>query len=114
MRFEPYVKHKCHELKANIYYDYDDMVNIIEDKYKFKVRDYHDFKFPNLNKIDRPFMDFWHFMIDEYFTDIRNGSLCHLNWQEVHDIAKEEWQQEIITYFIKEFGTQNFMVHIYW
>ncbi len=114
MKSEPCLETKCHKLEANIYYDYDDMVDFIEGKYKFNVRDYHDFKFPELAEKDRPYMDFWHFMIDKYFMEIYNGSLRQLNWQEVYDVTEEDWQREIVTYFIKEFGNQDFMVHIYW
>lgn len=62
-----------------------------------------------------PYWDFWHFMLDKYFHgDISNDCIRHVNWQEVREEAREEWQQEIADLFVKEFGDKDYRVEISW
>lgn len=60
-----------------------------------------------------PYMDFWHFMLD-YFGDVHNDSLHTVNWKDVYDCAKTDWQKEIAQLFVKEFGDKDYEVWISW
>lgn len=61
-----------------------------------------------------PYMDFWHFMLDNYFGDISNGCIRTVNWKDVRDCVKEDWQGEIVDCFVKEFGDKDYKVIIQW
>lgn len=71
-----------------------------------------------------PYWDFWHFMLEEYFHDdptdfvlnlaVTNDCIRYVNWKEVREVAKEEWQQELADLFVKEFGDKTYKVEISW
>lgn len=62
-----------------------------------------------------PYWNFWHFMIEEYWHgDISNDCIKYINWKDVRDVAKEEWQKELTDLFVKEFGDKTYKVEISW
>lgn len=100
----------CYGLQKYEYYNYNEMVNIIETKYGFSVRDYHKFK-----NLENEYMDYWNFLLDNYFNGyIENGCLTSINWKEVYDVTEEEWQKEITNCFLKEFGDCDYTILISW
>ena len=100
----------CYGLQKYEYYDYHEMVNIIEAKYGFDVRNYHKFK-----NLENEYMDYWHFILDNYFDScITNGQLVSINWKDVYDVTEKEWQKEITDCFRKEFGDRDYIILISW
>ena len=100
----------CYGLQKYEYSDYFEMVNIVETKYGFEVRDYHKFK-----NLENEYFDYWHFLLDNYFDGcVENAHLTSINWKEVYDVAEEEWQKEITDCFLKEFGDHDYDILISW
>jgi hypothetical protein len=54
-------------------------------------------KYRESNPKERPYQDFWHFLVDR--CDIKNGCWIHLpeDWED--DSSIEDWQKEILKYF---------------
>jgi hypothetical protein len=130
--------------KTRSYYDYDEIIDYIEKKYKIDVRDYAnsvkhnieltkkfvnetgikvngDTKFTspeylkfldwvktNKFEVDKPYLDFWHWLIDHFFNGAGTGSVEYLPVNK--DVVKEsypdapDWVLEIFGYLEKEFG----------
>ena len=91
----------CTGLQKYEYYNYNELVNIIESKYNIDISTYQN---------SGPY--FFEFMENNYFNEIQDNSLFTINWKEIYDDADEDWQKEIISYFLKEFGEEDYTVLI--
>jgi len=60
-----------------------------------------------------PYWDFWHFLCD-YLNPFSNDCVKLINWTDVKELAKTDWQHEICDLFITEFGDQHYYVEISW
>ena len=82
------------------YYDYNKVIDYIEEKYSIRVRDYAGYlkDLPN----ERPYLDFWHWIVDNY--EIHDGCYVTFTWQEHYDDEDTpEWVKEILSLILKEF-----------
>lgn len=58
---------------------------------------------PDLKKTERPYQDFWHFIVEN--NEVTNGCWIYLPEQEVMDDPDvEPWQKEILQYFMDFLG----------
>jgi len=94
------------------YYNYNKCRNYLEKKYKYKERDFAN-KYPNKKKPyeedeSKPYLDFWHWVVDNY--DIHNG--CFITFDKNFQ-PEEDWQKEIYNHYIEEFGNENGEVELY-
>lgn len=62
---------------------------------------------------EHPYCDFWHFMLD-YWPEFSKGKPMNLNWRDVYNYAKEDWQKEIAQLYINEFGEKDYTVVVDW
>jgi hypothetical protein len=62
--------------------------------------------------LEIPYQDWWHHFCDCY--SFFNDSSIDINWQNVYDMCKEDWQREITQLFINEFGKRDITVKISW
>ena len=82
--------------------DYHEMVRQVEKNYKIEVRDYH--KYYDSKKSDyKSYMDFWHWMLDNCFSEISNGCFSYWNMLEIlKDEETPNWIKEITQMFYNE------------
>jgi hypothetical protein len=85
-------------------YNWHECVQYIEKKYKIDIRDYAG-KFKckwNNGELgeEKPYQDFWHWVVQN--KDVNNGSVVTLSSYDYTEC--EDWQQQILTFFLKEFG----------
>ncbi len=69
---------------------------------------------PDGEKLENPYYDFWHFMLDDYFGEISNGCMRTVNYVEAKERAKHQWQKDVCDFFIKEYGEKDIEVEISW
>jgi len=83
--------------------DYHEMVAFIEKKYSIQLRDYHK-NYPKSNEDWKSYMDFWHWMLENCFSEVSNGCF---QWWNMLDILEDEetpdWIKEITQLFYNEF-----------
>lgn len=107
------------ETKTEKYYDYDAIVNYIGEKYNIDVRDYlgssdHMKKYVEnkeqtfeewLKENPRPqYLDFWHWLCDEYEESVKSGSILSFNIKEHLDSDDTpKWVKKILILIRKEF-----------
>jgi hypothetical protein len=66
-------------------------------------------------EINIPYCDYWHFLLSKiFYDDIENGCYRIINWSEVLEVCKEDWQREITNLYIKEFGKEDMEIYIWW
>ena len=90
--------------KTMQYFDYHECRDFIEEKYKIKVRDYAGMFTDKTADHTKPYLDFWHYLLD-CFPNITNGSFFEIDSEMLE--GAEEWQKEILTMFLDEFGTKD-------
>ena len=59
-----------------------------------------------------PYWDWWHLFCDCY--SFRNDSSITINFGDIMESCREDWQKEITQLFINEFGTKDMHVLISW
>ena len=59
-----------------------------------------------------PYWDWWHMFVDIY--EFHNDCWIVINWKDVYDCCKYDWQREITQLFIDEFGKKDIKVQISW
>lgn len=69
-------------------------------------------KAPDGEKMEIPYLDWWHMFVDVY--EFSNDSWITINWQDVYDSCKEDWQREITKLFVDEFGKRDIRIRISW
>jgi len=99
--------------------DYHECRDYLEDKYKFKERDYAGHFGPPatnsrivqaaMEEGRPPYWDFWHFVLE--ITGIHNGSYFTMS-EEWLPMATA-WQKEIITLYLDEFADESREVVFY-
>lgn len=83
--------------------DYHECIHYIEAKYGINTRDYAG-RFSKLAKEydeDKSYLDFWHWLLDNDFMELHNGSIQTL-FPDTHPNAPE-WVQEILGLIVLEF-----------
>jgi hypothetical protein len=78
-------------------YDYNEMVDYIEQKYGIQTRGYK-------SELDDEYRDFWHWIVDD--GDIHNGCYFHLP-EDWRDERYPWWVREIMELIVKEFFPGN-------
>ena len=95
------------------YWDYHQVIKYLEKKYKIRVRDYAGkwlIEWPN----DHPYLDFWHWMIDNYDW-IHNGCYIFLTVKNhLEDPATPVWVKEILQRIHDEFQEDDMRCWIEW
>lgn len=84
------------------FFDWFECVKWIEQKYNCDIRDYAGRYKGNPFHDEKPYQDFWHFIIDG--TEIHNGCEYYMEPLELKEYADEDWQKEICQMFYDEFG----------
>jgi len=80
-------------------------------KYGHWLEEYRD----NYEKDEPPYQNFWHFIHDDvHGGEISNGCIHEINFVELKDIAKEDWQHKIIDMFIMECGRETVSMEFSW
>lgn len=79
-------------------YDYGEIADFIEKKYAIKLRGYK-------NEEDGEYRDFWHFLVDR--CQIHRG--CYITVSEETGDGAEEWQKELLSLFLTEFGSSIYI-----
>lgn len=96
-------------------WDYRQVIDYIEEKYKINVRDYAG-KFAHPEIDDKvPYLDFWHWLIDHDFSDMYNGSYQWI-WVTEHLENKKTppWVKEILQKIYDEFQEDDMQFWIEW
>jgi len=44
----------------------------------------------------------------------RYGCFISINWKDLLDAAKEDWQKQALEFFVKEYGDKYYNVEISW
>lgn len=82
--------------------DYNKCAKYIEQKYGVHLRDYAGKYFgPNPDQ-SKPYLDFWHSVLDR--CEVSSGSFFYLYFDEWGELNIEDWEQEILDMFEKEFA----------
>ncbi len=111
--------------KTRTMMDFHEMIHFVEKKYKIDVRDYAG-KFKETKSVsdDKPYLDYWHWMIENHFYEVNNG--CDMYWNILGILGKNEdyeegpdWVKEITQLVYDEFKDNldsdgGLMVHIEW
>lgn len=86
------------------FYNYNKCRNFLQNKYDYEERDYAGkFKKGNANK-DAPYLDFWHWVIENY--DINNG--CYITFhKDTLEEIEPAWIKEIYSHYIEEFADES-------
>lgn len=83
--------------------DYNQMIDYIEQKYKIHTRDFAK-KFVKGGNIESEYLDYWHWLLDNCFSDIHNGSSAYWNVKEIIDSEETPlWVKSITEKVYKEF-----------
>jgi hypothetical protein len=106
-------------IKIRSSWDYDEVINYVEQKYGFDANDYGNrFGSTKVNE-DAPYLDFWHWIIDR--CQINNGVITELpikEWLEEKcddsDWDIKPWIKEILQYIYDEFGEDEMNMYFYW
>jgi len=95
-------------------YDWHEMVDYVEKKYKINVRDYAG-KYKNAlpGWEDTEYQDYWHFMLT-IWDEVSNGGEESINFSNLLEMCEHEWQKEITRLFLAEFGDEDLVVWIEW
>ena len=94
------------------YYEWNEMVDFIEGKYKCDIRDYAN-SISSLND-EIPYQDFWHELI-EYNSEIGNNQIADIDFTDMKKQYKDEkWVRKICDMFIKEFGNKVLHIQTNW
>jgi hypothetical protein len=84
--------------------DYHDCVAWIEQKYKVDLRDYAS----HFKDRDKPYLDFWHWLLDNDFSEVHNGSFNLMSLNPGSAAADPpDWVKEILKMFKDEFDVDN-------
>lgn len=110
-------------LQSMPYWDYSDVEEYIEAKYKIEFRDYHKYYKGDMSKYmvddgesETPYLDFWHWYLDNH--DVSNGGMgdCYIS-----DFLNEEveervplWVKEILQMIYNEFGEDEMNFYHSW
>ncbi len=116
---KPKLKHNTEKA-----YDYSEVIDFIEYKYKIQVRDYHKYYKGDMSVADcpkpcgEPYLDFWHWLT-ELEDEIRSGAIVNFGIKEIYeDEDTPKWVKEILKMIMDEFeinekyGDINF--YFYW
>ena len=116
---KPILKH--HHEKA---YDYNELINYIEQKYKVQVRDYENYYKGDMSSNEfhkdyegKPRLDFWDWFTDNHDV-IYNGVYVDFDilnhYEEISDDYKTPvWVREILKMIIDEFEIKNSDINLY-
>jgi hypothetical protein len=89
------------------YWDYYEIILYIEEKYEINTRNYAG-KFATADFQDKPYLDFWHWILENDGSEVHNGSFFSLQIQQNRCDWDEEsypsWVREILALIDKEFG----------
>jgi len=88
--------------------NYDARYAIIHDQYKRYI-------IWCKNNPEPPYLDFWHWLIEQDFEDIHNGSSSTLNikyWLD--ELCEDDWQREILQLIYNEFQEAEMEFWIEW
>lgn len=55
----------------------------------------------------------WHHLVCHVYQ-FYNDSWTKINWQNIYDSCEHDWQREITTLFIKEFGKRDILMEFSW
>jgi hypothetical protein len=101
------------QLQTKTFYNYNDCRNYLEKKYGYDERDYAK-KFQG-KKVhdDKPYLDFWHWVIDH--NEVHNG--CFISFERgTLEYITEEWVKEIYTHYLDEFADEKgeIVFYVWW
>lgn len=78
--------------KSLIYYDFYEMNDIVKKELGYDLRNCGKYFYPNQDKT--PYLDFWHWQLDNCFDRLSNDTYCHLYIGLDFDTITV-WQMEI-------------------
>lgn len=99
------------QTRTETYFDWGDCVDYINEKHDCNIRDF-------ANKFDgnglpkdkpgdfrRPYQDYWHLVVD--IAEVSDGATMQMDndWIDDGCYDLDDWQIEITTWFLEEFGT---------
>ena len=95
--------------------DYIKCRDFIEDKYQIKTRDYAG-KFGKDGVTDKPYLDFWHWLIGEYDYICNDSHFTLMPLEHLKDNRTPDWVKEILKLFVAEFPPDNGGInfHVRW
>lgn len=95
------------------------MVEITQEEYNVRYKEIHEqyarFTEWCKNNSEPPYLDFWHWLINNDFLDVENGSYATLNvkyWLD--NLDESDWQREIIQLIYNEFRENEMEFLIEW
>lgn len=103
------------------YWDYNEVIEYVEEKYGFKSRDYAGKFYGNESPDARghapapeaDYLDFWHWLLDR--VDVHNGCLVYLSVSDwLADEDTPAWVKEILQKIYDEFQEDEMQVWIWW
>jgi hypothetical protein len=85
------------KIQDPLYYNFFEVMHYLEEVHKKNFRDYAG-KFGKNSDMEKPYQDFWHWMID--INDVQNGGwVCLPDLSYLDDPEVPTWKKEIIEYF---------------
>jgi hypothetical protein len=82
--------------------DFHEVIRFIEKKHKIDVRDYAG-KFKGGSMDDKPYLDYWHWLIENHFYDVNNGCERHWDIKFILEGDGPDWVKEITQLVYDEF-----------
>lgn len=98
--------------KSRSYYDYIQCRDYLQAKYNYLERDYAG-KFANGKLNGKPYLDFWHWVLDNH--EVHNGCEILFSKEELETIEKP-WVKEIYQRYIDEFADKKgeLTLYVWW